>query len=60
VAASPNDSVALDHLAESLFLLKRYRDAVGIWDRALAGDREGIDVAEVTRKRDRARELAGR
>jgi len=30
------------------------------WNRALAGDREGIDIADVTRQRDRARELAGR
>ena len=59
-AASPKDSSVLDHLAESLFQLKRYRDAAAAWDRALAGDREGIDVGDVTRKRDRARELAGR
>jgi len=59
-AANPKNSSVLNHLAESLFQLKRYRDAVAAWDRALAGDREGIDVGEVTRKRDRARELAGR
>jgi predicted Zn-dependent protease len=59
-AASPKDSSVLDHLAESLFQLKRYRDAAAAWDRALAGNREGIDVGDVTRKRDRARELAGR
>ncbi|MEO6222646.1 MAG: tetratricopeptide repeat protein [Vicinamibacterales bacterium] len=59
-AASPKDSVVLDHLAESLFQLKRYRDAAAAWDRALAANREGIDVGDVTRKRDRARELAGR
>jgi len=59
-AAIPNRSATLDHLAESLFQLKRYREAQAAWDRALAGDRVGIDVAEVTRKRDRARELAGR
>jgi predicted Zn-dependent protease len=59
-AASPKDSSVLDHLAESLFQLKRYREAAAAWDRALAGDREGIDVGDVTRKRDRARELAGR
>jgi tetratricopeptide (TPR) repeat protein len=58
--ASPKDSSVLDHLAESLFQLKRYREAAAAWDRALAGNREGIDVGEVTRKRDRARELAGR
>ena len=58
--ASPKDSSALDHLAESLFQLKRYREAAAAWDRALTGDRERIDVGDVTRKRDRARELAGR
>jgi Tfp pilus assembly protein PilF len=58
-AALPTDSVVLHHLAESLFQLKRYRDAQAAWDRALAGDLEGIDVDDVTRKRDRARELAG-
>jgi predicted Zn-dependent protease len=58
--ARPKDAVVLDRLAESLFQLKRYREAVAVWDRALAGDRAGIDVTEVTRKRDRARELAGR
>jgi tetratricopeptide (TPR) repeat protein len=58
--SSPKDSSLLDHLAESLFQLKRYREAAAAWDRALAGDREGIDVGDVTRKRDRARELAGR
>lgn len=60
VAESPRDSVALDRLAESLFRLKRYRDAAAAWDRALTGTREGIDVDDVTKKRDRARELAGR
>lgn len=58
--ANPKSSAVLDHFAESLFQLKRYRDAAAAWDRALAGDREGIDVGDVTRKRDRARELAGR
>lgn len=58
-AALPTRSVTLDHLAESLFLLKRYRDAQAMWDRALTGDRTGIDVEDVTRKRDRARALAG-
>jgi hypothetical protein len=40
--------------------MKRYREAAAAWDRALDGDREGIDVAAMTKKRDRARELAGR
>jgi len=60
VAARPGNAVYLDHLADALFQLKQYRDAVALWDRALAGDRQGIDVETVTRKRDRARQLAGR
>ena len=40
--------------------MKRYREAVTAFDRALTGDKEGIDVAAVTKKRDRARELAGK
>ena len=31
-----------------------------MWDRALAGDRAGIDPDAVTKKRDRARQLSGR
>jgi tetratricopeptide (TPR) repeat protein len=57
--ALPNDSVVWHHFAESLFQLKRYREAMTAWDKALAGDRDGIDVGEVTRRRDRAKELAG-
>lgn len=60
VAARPRDSVMLDHLAEALFQLKQYREAAAIWERALAGDRAGISIDDVTRKRDRARQLAGR
>lgn len=60
VTARPDHAVYLDHFAEALFQLKQYRDAVAAWERALASDREGIDVNDVTRKRDRARQLAGR
>jgi hypothetical protein len=48
-----------DHLGQLYFQLKRYRDAAGAFDRALAGDREGIEVDAVTRKRDEAKRLAG-
>jgi tetratricopeptide (TPR) repeat protein len=58
--ALPRVSVIQDHLAELYFQLKRYREAAATWDKALGGDREGIDVAAITKKRDRARELAGR
>jgi tetratricopeptide (TPR) repeat protein len=59
-AALPRVSVIQDHLGELYFQLKRYRDAANAWDKALGGDREGINVADITRKRDKARELAGR
>jgi tetratricopeptide (TPR) repeat protein len=59
-AALPKNSVIQDHLAQLYFQLKRYRDAATAWDKALGGDREGIDVADITKKRDKARDLAGR
>ena len=59
-AALPRNSVIQDHLGDFYFQVKRYRDAVTAFDRALAGDRDGIEVPAVTKKRDRARELAGR
>jgi len=57
-AAEPRVSVIQNHLAEAYFRLKRYADAATIWDRALAGDHDGIDIAAVTEKRDKARQLA--
>ena len=59
-AAQPKTSVIQDHLGELYFQLKRYKDAADAWDRSLAGDRDGIDVGVVTKKRDQARALAGR
>jgi tetratricopeptide (TPR) repeat protein len=58
-AALPKTSVIQDHLGDLYFQMKRYRDAAVAFDRALAGDGRGIDEAAVTKKRDRARELAG-
>jgi Flp pilus assembly protein TadD len=57
-AASPRASVVQSHLAEAYFRLKRYADAATTWDKALAGDHDGIDVAAITEKRDKARQLA--
>jgi tetratricopeptide (TPR) repeat protein len=57
-AAQPRASVIQNHLAETYFRLKRYADAAATWDRALAGDHDGIDIADVTQKRDKARQLA--
>ena len=59
-AALPTTSVIQDHLAELYFQLRLYREAATAWDRALAGDRTGIDAAAITKKRDLARTLAGR
>jgi len=58
-AALPRTSVVQDHLGDLYLELKQYREAVAAFDRALAGDRMGIDAAEVQRKRARAHELAG-
>jgi len=57
-AALPKVSVIQDHLGDLYFQLKRYQDAADAFGRALAGDGGGIDRAGVTKKRDRARELA--
>ena len=59
-AALPKNSVILDHLGELYFQLKQYAQAMTAWDHALAGDRDGIDVPAVTKKRDRAKTLAGK
>jgi tetratricopeptide (TPR) repeat protein len=59
-AAVPESSVIQGHLGELYLRTKRYGDAVTAFDRALAGDRDGLDVADATRKRDRARALSGR
>jgi len=53
-------AAALVKLGDQHFAAKRYREAATAFDRALAGDRTALDVTEVTRKRDRARELAGK
>lgn len=58
--ALPRVSVIQDHLAELYFRLNLYADAAATWDRALAGDRSGVDVGEITKKRNRARGLSER
>ncbi len=50
-------SLVQDHLGSAYFAAKRYKDAADAWTRALAGDRDGIDIAAVTKKRDAARAL---
>ncbi len=56
--AMPEESVVQDHLGDLYLAMKRYGDAAAAFDRALQGNRDDIDVADTTNKRDRARELA--
>ncbi len=53
-------ATALVKLGDQHFVARKYREAADAFDRALAGDRSAFDAAEVQRKRDRARELAGK
>ena len=55
----PKVSVINEHLGDLYLQLKRYADAATAFDRALSGDRDGIDAAALEKKRDRARVLAG-
>jgi len=48
-----------EHLGDLYFQMKKYREAAAAFDRALAGDRAGIDAEALTKKRDRAKELGG-
>jgi tetratricopeptide (TPR) repeat protein len=57
-AALPTQSVIQEHLGDLYFQMKRYGDATTAFDRALVGDREDVDVAGITKKRDRAKSLA--
>jgi tetratricopeptide (TPR) repeat protein len=56
----PRVSVINDHLGDLYLQLKRYAEAVAAYDRALSGDRDGIDAGAIEKKRDRARDLAGK
>jgi tetratricopeptide (TPR) repeat protein len=56
----PGVSVISDHLGDLYLQLKRFAEAAAAFDRALSGDRDGIDVAAIEKKRNRARELAGK
>jgi tetratricopeptide (TPR) repeat protein len=59
-AALPETSVIQDHLAELYFRLELYAEAAAAWDRALTGDRAGVDIGEITKKRNRAKGLSER
>jgi predicted Zn-dependent protease len=54
-AALPKASLIQEHLGDVYLQLKRYDQAAGAFDRALAGDRDEIDPQAVAKKRDQAR-----
>jgi tetratricopeptide (TPR) repeat protein len=56
----PKVSVINDHLGDLYLQLKRYADAAAAFERALSGDRDGVNAATIEKKRDRARDLAGK
>jgi tetratricopeptide (TPR) repeat protein len=56
----PTNSVVQDHLGDALAALGRHADAIGAWQRALAGDREAVDQAVIASKIARAKDLASR
>jgi tetratricopeptide (TPR) repeat protein len=54
------NSVIQDHYAEVLFKLGRYDEAIAAWTRALAGDGDSINRADIDRKIRNARQKLGR
>ena len=54
-AKRPNDSVIQDHLGDLRQKQNRRADALEAWQRALAGDGEGIDKAKIQKKIDAAK-----
>ena len=56
----PTNSVVQDHLGDALAALGRHADAIGAWQRALAGDREAIDPDVIASKIARAKDQASR
>jgi tetratricopeptide (TPR) repeat protein len=54
------DSAVQDHLGELLFKLGRYQEAAAAWQRALDGDGDQIDRAQLDRKLRSAKEKAGK
>ncbi len=46
----PRNSVVQDHMGDLLFRFERYAEAIDAWERALAGDGEGLDAATVGAK----------
>ena len=53
------NSVVQDHLADLLFRLERYAEAISAWERALAGDGDGVEMSVIEGKvRDAQARLA--
>ena len=53
------NSVVHDHLGDLFFLLDRYTEAISAWERALAGDGDGVDLSVIEGKvRDAQARLA--
>ena len=44
------NSVVQDHLGDLLFLLEQYAEAISAWERALAGDGDGVDLSVIEGK----------
>lgn len=55
-AGLPQNSVIQDHLGDLRLEQRRVADAIAAWERALAGDGEGIDRATIEKKLRDARE----
>jgi tetratricopeptide (TPR) repeat protein len=54
------NSVIQDHYGELLFKMGRYDDAIAAWTRALAGDGDSIDRAEIDKKIRAAHQKLGK
>jgi tetratricopeptide (TPR) repeat protein len=57
-AGATTSSVVQDHYGDALFALKRYADAIGAWQKALAGDRDDIDPLQIEKKIALAKQMA--
>ena len=44
------NSVVQDHLGDLLFRLEQYAEAISAWERALAGDGDGVDLSVIQDK----------
>lgn len=57
-AGAPESSLVQDHYGDVLFALKRYAQAIGAWQKALAGDRSDIEPVQIEKKIALAKDLA--